>query len=77
MSGITGQENIYCDGCGSTWPHVHYLGCPKIRYDTGDHNNTVTIKLRYRYTGWICPRCNTVNAPHVNQCTCGRRLEEP
>lgn len=66
MSDITGQENVYCGGCGSTWPYVHYIGCPKIRYDTGGHNNTVTNP----YTGWICPRCNMVNAPHVTQCTC-------
>jgi len=43
MSDITGQENICCGGCGSTRPHVHYFGCPVIRYDTGDNNNTVTI----------------------------------
>lgn len=21
-------------------------------------------------SGWICPRCNVVNAPHVSQCAC-------
>ena len=27
-------------------------------------------------TGWICPRCDTVKAPHVDECDCGRDLQE-
>lgn len=27
-------------------------------------------------SGWICPRCQRVNAPTVRQCQCGQR-EEP
>jgi hypothetical protein len=26
-------------------------------------------------TGWICPRCNKVNAPHVSQCDCTKTKE--
>lgn len=22
------------------------------------------------YTGWLCPRCGRVNAPHINYCDC-------
>lgn len=21
-------------------------------------------------TGWICPRCNAANAPHIDRCSC-------
>lgn len=24
-----------------------------------------------RPLGWICPRCDTVKAPHVDECDCG------
>jgi len=28
-------------------------------------------------TGWLCPRCNTVNSPAVTCCQCGQRTFQP
>lgn len=28
-------------------------------------------------TGWICPRCNVVNAPTITQCHCHSMLNGP
>lgn len=35
----------------------------------GDNNTGVNVTLAMP-TGWVCPRCGRVNAPHVDQCVC-------
>jgi len=27
-------------------------------------------KTPFWWTGWVCPRCGRVNAPHIDQCPC-------
>lgn len=31
---------------------------------------TVTTKTPIAASGWICPRCQAVHAPHVRRCDC-------
>jgi len=33
-------------------------------------NVTVTNSLPESPSGWVCPLCGRVNAPHVSQCPC-------
>lgn len=51
-------DNPCSTGCG------HGCGCPNDRWQ---QYRLITAPVP---TGWLCPRCAAVNAPHITQCPC-------
>lgn len=53
--------------CGTFYTAAGGLRCPDCPNTAGAYPFPFYIAPN---TGWICPRCQTVNAPHIHQCLC-------
>ena len=55
----TGDMNNLCSLCSGrdviNVPLIHPTFVPPIQYSS---------------VGWLCPRCGTIHAPHVEKCDC-------
>lgn len=68
-----GTSSDTCMQCGGLVmkPGVVYMYSGKIcqcayQKTLGQHSEN-SLNLR---TGWVCPKCQRSNAPHVNSCNC-------
>jgi hypothetical protein len=62
MSSWPGSRCPHCGCVGG----IHNLGCPNY----GTAQPYPISYYVYPSTGWICPRCQKVNAPWISSCDC-------
>ena len=57
------EFSCYCDGDENS-------GTVEDNFKEPEESVEETM-LSFEPQGWVCPRCNRVNAPFVSQCSCG------
>jgi len=53
-----------CVKCGKQLGSIYYT------IDNQPWCSGCFVKSQQLPTGWVCPRCGRVNAPHIDQCPC-------
>ena len=59
--------DTYCPYCDLDTTGKHALWCPDAY---PKQPKTLPVEYRVLPIGWVCPKCDRVNAPHINQCPC-------
>lgn len=61
------MNDFHCSKCGKQLGGIYYT--------IDDQPWCSECYLRFQQSvnlpsGWVCPKCGRVNAPHINQCPC-------
>lgn len=69
-SNLSAHSTIFMAWC---YEHGYYFQpgpCPVCRADAAATERLAAQATDETPTGWLCPRCKAVNAPHLDQCPC-------